>query len=450
MKKLYFLFLVLFTHLAYAQVPQGIPYQAAARNASGQALVNTAVKVRFSILDSVATGTVVYKETHNTTTNSVGLFNVNVGMGTAVTGTFSAINWGKNAKFMQMELDITGTGSSYVDMGTQQMLSVPYALYAGNAASAKVTTGTGNYAGASIVNPNDYNSVTINGTPTNAYIPPFLYDCGNGSEGNFTVSGTYDATQSMSVSYHQFKNLTIPVASTYSLIYANGGVATNYIYVSDTLKIQGTILGKAPDAVVITGGSGWLSGRTMTNSVGAGGGGATYFSGPGSGEGSTLSWTPQTLPNYIPPYGGISIYGGGGSNNPSATLSSTTNGQSPTTAQLITSLRLFPNLEGGSGAPTTSSSNYVNSPGGKGGAGIYIVCKVLVFSGTVDLRGGKGANMYTGYSGYYGGGGGGGSVVISAEQVLQNTGTFNLNGGSDYLNSGFRKGGNGAYLIIDR
>jgi hypothetical protein len=107
-------------------------------------------------------------------------------------------------------------------------------------------------------------------------------------------------------------------------------------------------------------------------------------------------------------------------------------------------------LSGGEGAPTTSSSNYVNSPGGKGGGGVYIVCKVLVFSGTIDLRGGKGADFYTGYSGYYGGGGGGGSVVISAEQVLQNTGTFNLNGGSDYLNSGFRKGGNGAYLIIDR
>ncbi|MCX8479669.1 MAG: hypothetical protein ORN56_07755 [Chitinophagales bacterium] len=135
MKKLYFLFLVLFTHLAYAQVPQGIPYQAAARNASGQALVNTAVKVRFSILDSVATGTLVYKETHSTTTNTVGLFNVNVGMGTPVTGTFSSINWGKNAKFMQMELDITGTGSNYVNMGTQQMLSVPYALYAGNGIS---------------------------------------------------------------------------------------------------------------------------------------------------------------------------------------------------------------------------------------------------------------------------------------------------------------------------
>jgi hypothetical protein len=142
MKKLTLIFILLLTHLAYAQVPQGIPYQAAARNASGQALVNTAVKVRFSILDSVATGTVVYKETHSTTTNSVGLFNVNVGMGTAVTGTFSAINWGKNAKFMQMELDITGTGSSYVDMGTQQMLSVPYALYAGNVANVSTISST--------------------------------------------------------------------------------------------------------------------------------------------------------------------------------------------------------------------------------------------------------------------------------------------------------------------
>ncbi len=75
---------------------------------------------------------------------------------------------------------------------------------------------------------------------------------------------------------------------------------------------------------------------------------------------------------------------------------------------------------------------------------------MLVFSGTINLTGGKGANVATGYSGYYGGGGGGGSVVISAEQVLQNTGTFNLNGGTDYLNSAYRKGGNGAYLIIDR
>ncbi len=139
------LFLVVFlfsaTH-AFAQVPQGIPYQAAARAANGQALVNTAVKVRFSILDSVATGTVVYQETHSATTNSVGIFNVNVGLGTPVTGTLSGVNWGKNAKYMKMELDITGTGSSYVDMGTQQMMAVPYSLYSATSGSSQ-STGTG-------------------------------------------------------------------------------------------------------------------------------------------------------------------------------------------------------------------------------------------------------------------------------------------------------------------
>ena len=125
-----------------AQVPQGIPYQAAARAANGQALVNTAVKVRFSILDSVATGTVVYQETHSTSTNSVGLFNVNVGLGTPVTGTLSGVNWAKNAKFMKMELDITGTGSNYVNMGTQQMMAVPYSLYSATSGTTQ-STGTG-------------------------------------------------------------------------------------------------------------------------------------------------------------------------------------------------------------------------------------------------------------------------------------------------------------------
>ena len=115
-----------------AQAPQGIPYQAIARNASGVAIANTAVKVRFSIRDSIATGPVRYQETHSPTTSALGLFSVNVGMGSVVSGTFSGINWGKNAKFLQVELDPAG-GNSYNDLGTTQMMSVPYALFAGNA-----------------------------------------------------------------------------------------------------------------------------------------------------------------------------------------------------------------------------------------------------------------------------------------------------------------------------
>ncbi len=125
--------------LLQAQAPQGIPYQAIARNASGVAIANTAVRVRFSIRDSIATGTIRYQETHNPTTSALGLFSVNVGRGTVMSGTFSGINWGRNAKFLQVELDPAG-GTAYTDLGTTQMMSVPYALNAGNGLSSGTAT----------------------------------------------------------------------------------------------------------------------------------------------------------------------------------------------------------------------------------------------------------------------------------------------------------------------
>ena len=153
MKKYYFFFtffLLTFDFLLFAQAPQGIPYQAIARNASGVAIANTAVKVRFSIRDSIATGAIKYQETHNPTTSALGLFSVNVGMGSVVSGTFSGINWGKNAKFLQVELNTTG-GTTYTDLGTTQMMAVPYALQANaikmrtSASGDTLFTGGGNF-----------------------------------------------------------------------------------------------------------------------------------------------------------------------------------------------------------------------------------------------------------------------------------------------------------------
>jgi uncharacterized protein (TIGR02145 family) len=60
---------------------------------------------------------------------------VNVGRGTVVSGSFAGINWGRNAKFLQVELDPAG-GTSYTDLGTTQMMSVPYALNALTAQTA--------------------------------------------------------------------------------------------------------------------------------------------------------------------------------------------------------------------------------------------------------------------------------------------------------------------------
>ena len=115
----------------FAQAPQAIPYQAVARDNAGNAIANQAVSLRFTIHDATSGGTIVYRETQSKTTNSLGLFTANIGQGTVVSGTFASINWGSGSKFMQVEMDAAG-GTSYTDMGTQQMQSVPYALNAAN------------------------------------------------------------------------------------------------------------------------------------------------------------------------------------------------------------------------------------------------------------------------------------------------------------------------------
>jgi hypothetical protein len=85
----------------------------------------------------------VYQETQAVTTSTLGLFNINIGQGTIVTGTLAGVNWGGGAKFLQVEMDPTG-GTSYVSMGTTQLNSVPYALFAGSIPSGAGWSQTGN------------------------------------------------------------------------------------------------------------------------------------------------------------------------------------------------------------------------------------------------------------------------------------------------------------------
>ena len=141
--------------IAFAQTPNAIPYQAVARNASGNVIASQNIRMRFTIHDGGATGTAVYQETQSVTTNVLGLFSVNIGQGTAVSGTFAGINWGTGTKFTQVEMDAAG-GTTYLDMGTTQMLSVPFALYAAHsndagpqgAAGTNGTNGTNGVDGA--------------------------------------------------------------------------------------------------------------------------------------------------------------------------------------------------------------------------------------------------------------------------------------------------------------
>jgi uncharacterized protein (TIGR02145 family) len=120
----------LFSVLLNAQAPALIPYQAVARDAAGQALNNATINARFTIHDGAATGAVVWQELQTVTTSALGLFTVQLGSSVPLTG----VNWANGNKFMQVEIDL---GLGFVDIGTQQLLSVPYALFSSNAQHAE-------------------------------------------------------------------------------------------------------------------------------------------------------------------------------------------------------------------------------------------------------------------------------------------------------------------------
>lgn len=125
---------ILLSISGYAQAPEAFNYQAVVRDAVGDISANASVSFRLSILQTSAGGTSVYSETHAVTTNGFGLANLSVGTGTVVSGDFSLIDWSADIYFLQVELDPAG-GSSYQQMGTSQLLSVPYALHATTAAN---------------------------------------------------------------------------------------------------------------------------------------------------------------------------------------------------------------------------------------------------------------------------------------------------------------------------
>ncbi len=117
---------MLITAFLWAQAPQGIPYQAVMRNADGSVMASSAVNLTFMIHDGTATGAIVYQESHALNSNAQGLVSCVVGSGVVSQGNFANIHWGGGAKFLQVMM---GSDASLTDLGTQQMLSVPYALY---------------------------------------------------------------------------------------------------------------------------------------------------------------------------------------------------------------------------------------------------------------------------------------------------------------------------------
>jgi uncharacterized protein (TIGR02145 family) len=177
---------LLISALIIAQAPALIPYQAIARNAAGEPLASSSLNARFTMHDGTASGEVVWQELQTVNTSALGLFTAQLGSSVSLIN----VNWDVSAKFIQVELDL---GNGFIDIGTQQLLSVPYALHAGSVHVDASATGDTLFVGdgSFVIIPgiSEANSFTTGTTlhtcgASNVHNPDLTYGTMTDQEGN--------------------------------------------------------------------------------------------------------------------------------------------------------------------------------------------------------------------------------------------------------------------------
>lgn len=250
---------------ASAQVPEAFKYQAIARDLSGNVIANQSISLRINILQGSSTGPSVYCETHNVTTNGFGLMNLEIGNGTYVSGNFANITWVTSTFYVKIEMDATG-GTSYQPMGTSQLLSVPYALYAKNATSGLTgptgptgTAGTNGATGPTGTNgTNGATGATGTTGPSGGPIGPTGATGATGpvgSIGNTGLTGSTGATGTIGAT-----GATGPTGSTYT---AGNGITINSNVISTTDRMIKGIVGASGNIIT---GSGFTINHPTTGS----------------------------------------------------------------------------------------------------------------------------------------------------------------------------------------
>jgi hypothetical protein len=132
-KRILFLILLSFPfYLLSSQVPQGFNYQAIARDAAGNPIINYLLPVRITIQSDSLGGTIWWVEEHSSiTSNSFGLFTVIIGKGqrqaSSASATFGDIDWRVIPKYVKTEINYNG----WKTLGSSRLWSVPYAQVSG-------------------------------------------------------------------------------------------------------------------------------------------------------------------------------------------------------------------------------------------------------------------------------------------------------------------------------
>lgn len=117
-------------------VPPVIKYQAVLRDIEGEPMVERAdLGIRITLRQGLPDGKILYQETHtDKATDAFGLLLLEIGRGqvsNAGCGSLSEVPWANSPIYAQVEIQADDNG--YTTMGASELLSVPYALYAGEA-----------------------------------------------------------------------------------------------------------------------------------------------------------------------------------------------------------------------------------------------------------------------------------------------------------------------------
>lgn len=379
-----------------AQAPQGFNYQAVARNNSGVAVTNQSIGLKINLRQDTATGTITYSETHTVTSSNIGLLNLVVGEGTVVSGIFNAIDWSAGPYFIEISMDVTG-GTNYVLMGTQQLMSVPYALYAANGGTtgAQGITGSTGSTGST----GDQGAIGVTGAVGATGITGATGVIGatgdigtsgatgsTGSTGGTGIAGpTGDRYATTSSTALNISVPTTPLTFTVEtgLAYSIGQEVI--IAFSSTQQMVGTITS-------YTSGTGVMD-VTVTTSTGAGSG--------------LQPWSINL--NGAPgPAGPVGATGNNGSNGSTGSTGATGNN----------------GTDGSTGA--TGSNGIDGSTGATGTNGI---------NGSTGATGNNGTNGATGSTGNTGATGATGADATFAVQfnILHNGSTYQFDNASDYV-----------------
>ena len=118
--------------LTYAQNDQSnfINYQGLATDSNGEIIAEQDLNLQISILLGAPDAPASYVENHTVTTDTNGVFAIQIGDGSVVSGDYTTLNFNDLAPYLKTTLN----GE---ELGVTEMLAVPYAI---NAQSSKVAT----------------------------------------------------------------------------------------------------------------------------------------------------------------------------------------------------------------------------------------------------------------------------------------------------------------------